>query len=1322
MHRMGLVDFWCYDNEEFTFENGHLLLRGSNGSGKSVTLQSFIPLLLDGNKNSERLDTFGSRSRKMETYLIDENSERDERIGYLYLEFKRADADLYTTIGMGLRARRGKPLQSWYFVIEDQRRVNIDFSFIEKNLTLSEKQLRNLLGDQVISSQNDYMRKVNDTLFGFADIEDYRDMINLLLQVRTPKLSNSLSPRVLTEILEDSLQPLSEDDLRPMSEAIHNMDNLHDQLEALQESLSAARTIEKEYNIYNKAILVDKFRKYSEQHSESLASHKLLQANEKQYQQITSTNQQLSQQVTQQQVEWEALKQEKMVLMDAKIENLHEQSVALKQEIADETSRLAKKEHSREQKEERIFDQQQQLKQDQDQKDHEKKAYLDALRELASIYENYPLSEHISLKEAVQNEAVFNFQYTKQYLKKDKQAVENGLKEWQNMALQEKQLAFYENQMAIYENQISQQEAEIEKATAYYQEMVNEYNEGFYHFHAQNQFLKLSDEALAKMREALTQYENSHDYYPIHQQVQLAYFTKNKIFQNQMIVSQNILDQIKNQIEELERDLYAWENKKEIAPERDELTIQQRQYLKANEIAAIPLYQLVDFSETLSDERRNEIEELFKQMHILDALVIERKYQNTVLANHDHHDYYLWTDYELSQLAVQVIDKNTDLKALFAALGITDQGSWLVADHYFEMGLLKGTLASKQPAIYIGASSRERKRQEMIQALKQEIQSRQSDQAKQEATIKALQANLDTLAQEFSTFRSEQDLKAALAMIEEAQAQYQRILLDKKRIEKEKQTTLAVMAKIKQRLNKMAQDLLVECQAEAFANRLADIDAYDSELDRLKDAYLNYLRLKELLITKESVLEDLQRDYDDLNYDISNMESKIAIAKKKKQAIDEQLQQLGYDDLKKKLETLEETMQSLEKSIQKGNADLNYNQGLLAHLENELKNNQHAYQQQLEKEATYEAILLQDIAYGLVLDKNTDLKAALPTLRQLSAEQIGKKNMTEYGQNLQTVLFRNNPYLINYRPLVELDPLVYEVGNVSEHMLLKAVQNGKKIAFSELITYLKQAIETQQLLINEQDREIFEDILVNTIGKKIRSRIQASYRWGEQIDRFMKAVNMSSGLQLSLKWKSRKADGQDELDTEALVALLNKDFAILKQSDREKISKHFRAKIEYARQESRDENNTASFHQMIREVMDYRQWFTFTIYTRKPNEQRRELTNQSFGAFSGGEKAIVMYVPLFSAVAARMENARADAPWVIALDEAFAGVDENNIENMFALIEKFEFDYIMTSQVLWGDYPTCKALAIYELFHLKNEPYITTIAYTWNGQVKKVKL
>ena len=43
INRVGLLDFWYYDEEEFDFLDGRMLLRGANGSGKSVTMQSFIP-------------------------------------------------------------------------------------------------------------------------------------------------------------------------------------------------------------------------------------------------------------------------------------------------------------------------------------------------------------------------------------------------------------------------------------------------------------------------------------------------------------------------------------------------------------------------------------------------------------------------------------------------------------------------------------------------------------------------------------------------------------------------------------------------------------------------------------------------------------------------------------------------------------------------------------------------------------------------------------------------------------------------------------------------------------------------------------------------------------------------------------------------------------------------------------------------------------------------------------------------------------------------------------------------------------------------------
>ena len=157
-----------------------------------------------------------------------------------------------------------------------------------------------------------------------------------------------------------------------------------------------------------------------------------------------------------------------------------------------------------------------------------------------------------------------------------------------------------------------------------------------------------------------------------------------------------------------------------------------------------------------------------------------------------------------------------------------------------------------------------------------------------------------------------------------------------------------------------------------------------------------------------------------------------------------------------------------------------------------------------------------------------------------------------------------------------------------------------------------------------------------------------------------------------------------------------------------------------ARKAAGDSGNLQSFHAIMREVLDYRQWFEFQLECQKTGEKRRELTDRVFFTFSGGEKAMAMYVPLFSAVVAKYAGARQDAPRLISLDEAFAGVDEMNIRDMFRLMVEFDFNFMINSQILWGDYDTVPALAIYQLVRPENAKYVTVIPYIWNGKVKSM--
>ena len=58
----------------------------------------------------------------------------------------------------------------------------------------------------------------------------------------------------------------------------------------------------------------------------------------------------------------------------------------------------------------------------------------------------------------------------------------------------------------------------------------------------------------------------------------------------------------------------------------------------------------------------------------------------------------------------------------------------------------------------------------------------------------------------------------------------------------------------------------------------------------------------------------------------------------------------------------------------------------------------------------------------------------------------------------------------------------------------------------------------------------------------------------------------------------------------------------------------------------------------IRDVLDYRNWYEFQLMYERDGEPRKELTDRAFNKFSGGEKAMAMYVPLFAAVSAQYQK------------------------------------------------------------------------------------
>ena len=360
-----------------------------------------------------------------------------------------------------------------------------------------------------------------------------------------------------------------------------------------------------------------------------------------------------------------------------------------------------------------------------------------------------------------------------------------------------------------------------------------------------------------------------------------------------------------------------------------------------------------------------------------------------------------------------------------------------------------------------------------------------------------------------------------------------------------------------------------------------------------------------------------------------------------------------------------------------------------------------------------------DLGY-VSLPEGTDGSAAgiqdcLSACRDMDKEQIIR--------SLNQVYFENRGYLTDYQIMqtelfAELDEGARRGDPPAKRLDIAARYQGVRIPFGRLLVHLKEEIEELKSLIRAGDRELFEDILANTVSRKIRAKINGSTAWVEKMNALMGEMNTSSGLKLSLRWRSRTAEAEDQLDTKELVELLKKDYRLMREDEAAKLSAHFRSKVEEARRRAGDSGGMISFYQVMKDTLDYRKWFEFQLFFQKGGEKVKELTNSVFGTFSGGEKAMAMYVPLFSAVVAKYQGGRPDAPRLISLDEAFAGVDNRNIRDMFRLMAEFQFDFIINSQVLWGDCDTLDALAIYQLLRPENAKFVTVMPYLWNGHAR----
>ncbi len=255
--RAGLVNVFLFEDERFPFADGRLLLRGTNGTGKSRVLAMTLPLLLDGSFKATRVEPDRDHNRQVSWNIL--MDEQESATGYAWLEFGRLAGDVssnngsdgrdqYLTIGCGMRAKRGQSIKPWFFITE--RRIDEALALKSTDgIPLTQRQLDEELGThgQVYdaSQKGDYRRAVDEHLFRLGD--RYDALIELLLQLRQPKLAEKLDIDGLEASLREALPPLQESLLNDAADAFLELDQYRTSLEL---DRSALQHIQKFLNPY----------------------------------------------------------------------------------------------------------------------------------------------------------------------------------------------------------------------------------------------------------------------------------------------------------------------------------------------------------------------------------------------------------------------------------------------------------------------------------------------------------------------------------------------------------------------------------------------------------------------------------------------------------------------------------------------------------------------------------------------------------------------------------------------------------------------------------------------------------------------------------------------------------------------------------------------------------------------------------------------------------------------------------------------------------------------------------------------------------------
>ncbi|WP_329282367.1 TIGR02680 family protein [Streptomyces sp. NBC_01451] len=1317
--RAGIINLWDYRDEEFSFAGGWLVLRGPNGSGKTKALEVLFPFVLDGRIDPKRLNPFAAEDRTMKSNLLFRG--QDSALGYVWIEFTHRETGETVTCGIGLHAQRHRDTPArWHFVAEG--RVGEDFSLLtHDDRPMTKKQLAAELGRELIASTADYRAAVDRRLFGLGP-ERYEQLLTLILTLRRPQLAKNLDPARLSDTLTAGLRPLDDDLIAEAARSFEDMESVQRTLEGLVAADDATRAFLASYSTYLRVHARSAADRLTARRTETAeraaalraATVELAAAREQQAAAETraeSADASLAaQRARLDQLRSSAAYQAVEQLADLeRLVRTCEQTA--RQATAERERRTAATGRARAEAEHAAGI----------------AAELDAAvsRDAAAVADHAHTSglpwtpadaEPVRLAE--RSAALAAARYEGVRAVRAAQQAARGAEQTRDLARVSLDRA--EEAVTAAETAETAAESALESAREQARTALGRWTEAHGRL--------LTQEGASRLAEALELTGET-------DAVTLAdAFTEATAPAVQE--QRDTLAALRAQRTDVERRHAETEAERDrIAAEHDDAPPPARARTATRRLdEGTPLWQLVDFDEKLTDTQRAGLEAALEASGLLDALVTA---QDTPVEA-GHSEAYLRAGAPVSgpSLADLLRPDNpgapgdpaaipaariTAVLRSVAVTGDLDTATPRIGpDGRYAAGVLAGA-HSKEYAEYVGATARARRRAARIaacEALLAELSAQLDElartRARTEAALEVYSAARAALPRTNDITQALRDLDRAAERLratrdaaDAAQATYDESVaacsiaaralrrtaaehgIEVERVDAVETATRAFEAAVRELSARRREHARQTEAAQAGADRLTA--AAEDEEAALDTERVARRRHTEEAAGLEALQDAVGAEAQEVMRQVKEAEDGIdALAREAEAARTAQHAAIAGSAAAEARRTAADEAGAVAATEQKDTA-----RSLRPYAARELLDILRcppglawpAQEADWAGEALPPAVVA---VHEAILAATRDLTPTETSLKQ------SVTRLTKALDDLQAQLAAAGQ---DYRPEWDGSDGVILVRVADEEGPLPVAAFAQKISSHR---------RDQSELLSESEQRILEDALLTRLAQQIHDRTVDARDLIRRMNSDMRKRQMSSGTTVGVSWLLA-----DHLDDEqrTVCGLLDADAARLGPDGLARVRTHFAAQIKTARARHRDQ----TYRELLAEVLDYRRWRQFAFQLVRPDRSEERLTRARHSRLSGGEQSVSLHLPLFAAAHAMLNSADPHAPRLLALDEAFAGVDDTGRGELMSLAAQFDLDLFMTGYDLWAAHASVSAAAHYDLAHTAVDHTVSALLLVWDG-------